>query len=331
MAEVKISALPAVATPAGTDEFAVNQGGTTKKMTLTQLLAGGAAGSFSTVASAGDMTAGSDSLAATLQAKLNAAAGQIRGFTIQTAGVNRWGLRGEATAEGGSNAGTDFELVAYTDAGAEIGDALKITRSTMFALWGGEMGLAATKKLYLDGNGDTYLVESSSDVLDLVAGGVVGLRIKESGSEADITFPSNNDAATPTINFGDEDTGIYESADDVMAFAIAGTARWQMTTDFLQAIVSGGPHMANEVPSATNPVFVPNETDPNTGVGWNAADNLSLIAGGAEAIRAEDPADLATDETSLWLYDEDAGAMVQVTVGADDSGGSGYKYLRIPN
>ncbi len=37
MANAKISALPAVTTPASTDEFAVNQGGTTKKETRAQL------------------------------------------------------------------------------------------------------------------------------------------------------------------------------------------------------------------------------------------------------------------------------------------------------
>lgn len=36
-------------------------------------------------------------------------------------------------------------------------------------------------------------------------------------------------------------------------------------------------------------------------------------------------------ETSIQLYDVDGTALVRVTVGADDSGGSGYKTLRIPN
>jgi len=44
MANTKISALPAVATPALTDQFAVNQGGASKKETLQQIL--GASGAF---------------------------------------------------------------------------------------------------------------------------------------------------------------------------------------------------------------------------------------------------------------------------------------------
>jgi hypothetical protein len=35
--------------------------------------------------------------------------------------------------------------------------------------------------------------------------------------------------------------------------------------------------------------------------------------------------------TALWLWDADNGALEQVTVGAADSGGSGFKVLRIPN
>ena len=35
--------------------------------------------------------------------------------------------------------------------------------------------------------------------------------------------------------------------------------------------------------------------------------------------------------TRMLLYDVDTGSLVRVSVGADDSGGSGYKVLRIPN
>ena len=51
MADTKISALTAVTTPAGTDEFAVNQGGTSKKVTLAQIM-GGAAVQYTSAGSA---------------------------------------------------------------------------------------------------------------------------------------------------------------------------------------------------------------------------------------------------------------------------------------
>lgn len=39
----------------------------------------------------------------------------------------------------------------------------------------------------------------------------------------------------------------------------------------------------------------------------------------------------AAGETRFWLYDEDNGTMERVTVGVPDSGGAGFKLLRIPN
>jgi len=49
----------------------------------------------------------------------------------------------------------------------------------------------------------------------------------------------------------------------------------------------------------------------------------------ADKFKIDSP-DTAT-YTSMQLYDVDGAAIVRVTVGADDSGGSGYKLLRIPN
>lgn len=51
MADTKISALTAVTTPAGTDEFAVNQGGTSKKLTLAQVKAFASPDTYTTLTS----------------------------------------------------------------------------------------------------------------------------------------------------------------------------------------------------------------------------------------------------------------------------------------
>lgn len=39
----------------------------------------------------------------------------------------------------------------------------------------------------------------------------------------------------------------------------------------------------------------------------------------------------SSGETGLWLYDADNATLERVTVGAADSGGAGFKVLRIPN
>ena len=43
--------------------------------------------------------------------------------------------------------------------------------------------------------------------------------------------------------------------------------------------------MLNEAASSTNPVFVPQVSDPDTGIGWTSADQLSIISGGEESAR----------------------------------------------
>lgn len=72
------------------------------------------------------------------------ASGQASAFTAKTAGVARWQLvLAGAGAESGSDAGSDFALSAYNDAGTYIGRALAIIRATLAANFGGtlsEMG-----------------------------------------------------------------------------------------------------------------------------------------------------------------------------------------------
>ena len=119
---------------------------------------------------------------------------------------------------------------------------------------------------------------------------------------------------------------------DTLVIATGNAARWQIAANNFLAINAAGPFMFNTAgTSGTTPIMGPNRGDNNTGIGHVADDNLSLIAGGLEGVRIEDPADLAATETSLWLFDDDNAAIQQVTVGIADSGGAGFKVLRIVN
>jgi hypothetical protein len=68
---------------------------------------------------------------------LNAAAGQITYFVCQRAGNPRWRFGADATAESGSDAGTQMVVTAYTDAGASIDNPISIVRAS-----GGSITLA---------------------------------------------------------------------------------------------------------------------------------------------------------------------------------------------
>ena len=60
----------------------------------------------------------------------NANAGTARNFRLASATSTRWELIANATAESGSNAGSDFELRRYSDAAADLGLVMAVTRST---------------------------------------------------------------------------------------------------------------------------------------------------------------------------------------------------------
>lgn len=70
-------------------------------------------------------------------------------------------------------------------------------------------------------------------------------------------------------------------------------------------------------------------TDADTGLFEQAAGNVAVAAQGKEVARFTDTA-VAT-ETALMIYDVDNNTLERVTVGAADSGGVGFKLLRIPN
>lgn len=61
---------------------------------------------------------------------IDGAAATSRQVGFRTAGSNRWLYNVNATAESGSNAGSDFQLLSRTDAGAALSTPFHITRST---------------------------------------------------------------------------------------------------------------------------------------------------------------------------------------------------------
>ena len=60
---------------------------------------------------------------------INGGAGNHRSVTFQTAGVNRWLIRADLTAEGGADAGSNFEIWARTDESGIIDVPFEIGRA----------------------------------------------------------------------------------------------------------------------------------------------------------------------------------------------------------
>jgi len=74
---------------------------------------------------------------------INTVAGQVRSYFGQTTGFNRWELQlGDATPEGGSSAGSNLNLISYSDAGIAK-NILNINRATGVTTFGAPLVLNA--------------------------------------------------------------------------------------------------------------------------------------------------------------------------------------------
>jgi hypothetical protein len=100
-----------------------------------------------------------------------------------------------------------------------------------------------------------------------------------------LVLPQVNEPATPTLAFGDGNTGFYEGIDNDLRVAIEGVATWQFDGGRLEGLNTAGPALVNETPLTTNPTLLPNKTDLNTGIGWTSADRAVLVAQGNEVAR----------------------------------------------
>jgi hypothetical protein len=93
-------------------------------------------------------------------------------------------------------------------------------------------------------------------------------------------------AALPAISFlTDPDTGFYRSAANTFSFATGGAVRLDLTSGGLAGNAGDAGEIRNSNASDTVPTFIPRRASTNTGIGAQAAGNVSLIAGGAEAVR----------------------------------------------
>jgi hypothetical protein len=118
----------------------------------------------------------------------------------------------------------------------------------------------------------------------LIVSGSVGVGLAPvSGTR--ITLPQENDAVTPTLAFGDGDTGFYEVSDDNIRVANAGAFTWNIQAGQISSQL--GAAILNETPTSTNPTVIPERTDTDTGMGRASGNQLSLITGGTEAIRID--------------------------------------------
>ncbi len=104
----------------------------------------------------------------------------------------------------------------------------------------------------------------------------------------DLTSIAAGSAAAPSLAWGDGDTGFYELADGIINFTSQGVGQFSFRTGAILPFNAAGPAILNEAATSTNPTFAPNAADLDTGLGWNAEDDLALIAGGIAGLRLKE-------------------------------------------
>jgi hypothetical protein len=94
----------------------------------------------------------------------------LRGIAFGSAPfhLNRWRVRLSAGAETGSNAGSNFAIERWNDAGGYLADALTLSRATGAATFGGDVvvngGEAAVKRLSANGVADLVIGNGGGNI-----------------------------------------------------------------------------------------------------------------------------------------------------------------------
>ena len=121
---------------------------------------------------------------------------------------------------------------------------------------------------------------------------ITGTEVLNINSTGDATFAgqikstqaAGSHNATPTLAFGDGDSGFYERFDDDIRVSIAGTGTWEFAANSFGGVNGGNAIFNSETATTTNPTVLPYRNDPDTGIGGDGSNTLSLIAGGTQAL-----------------------------------------------
>ena len=166
---------------------------------------------------------------------IRGAAGSNRSLLYTTAASNRWAAYANSTAEGGSNAGSDYVITSYNDAGVALTNVLTLTRSSGAATFAGSVtalgglvgnltgnvvgtltgnvslpdGVVTSPGLYFTNDTNTGLYRVGADVMGITAGGTDVARF--TGGTSNVNYLNISGAAAsshPSIAAAGTDTNI---------------------------------------------------------------------------------------------------------------------------
>ena len=156
------------------------------------------------------------------------------------------------------------------------------------------------------------------------------------GNGPSILNVSSTSGTVPSLvpRQGDPNTGVSNAGDDRIALTAGGVMAVRaieaaavissidlfgptVVTGSIRVTDAAGPQIQNEAASATNPTLLPNRADLDSGVGQNAVDQVSIIAGGVEIARATE----AVASNQFALVNSGSSAVPELTGLADTDTG----------
>ena len=180
---------------------------------------------------------------------------------------------------------TEGTNISFVDTGPNGTLTISASSTTSFPLLAPD-GSAGIPQYSFASDPDSGMFLVGADILGLSAGGIEAARLVETAGVPQLIVPLVNAVATPTLAFGDGDSGFFQPLDDNIQVSLVGVSRFFWELDSFAAAAGTGPSMRNLAAGATAPGFTPRRSDPDTGLGSAGGDQLSLIAGGVEIARA---------------------------------------------
>lgn len=201
-----------------------------------------------------------------------------------TAGAGqRWSFSLDNIAESGANAGSNWSLAAYDDAGIFIANRIAVNRATGAVTYGGVQlgpaGAAAGPSWSFSGDTNTGMFSSAADVIGFSAGGTERVTISTTALSATVpTRLADGAGGTPSYSFtSDTDTGMYLSGPNSVAISAGGSGRLFISTT---AVSSTLPFRAPDGNSGAPGLTFDSDTD--NGFFRKGANNIGITGGGTE-------------------------------------------------
>ena len=210
-------------------------------------------------------------------------------FRVETSASNfEDGMKIAAITTDVSGGAEDFDYVlSLMEGGSGAAERMRVTSAGVLSI-SGDIKLPATKKLYLDGGGDTYFTESSANVVRLYTGssGHYVTMTSPYNENSNTVYGKNAGAGMHSDNVNNTFIGDTVAADGTMTSV--ATNNTGVGKNALQVLTSGGQNTAVGTSACTaltegnhntaigrQGLHAVTDGDDNTGLGWHAGVNIT--------------------------------------------------------